>query len=383
MKRINWVAVTPNKIHKDSFWAKCEEGRMASDDIFADLFSKFSTEATKVKNLTEKPVSTAPISGGLRVINKDTAQSILILLNTLLKNVPYEQLKRDLLLVNMTALKLDTVDRIIEYIPPPEQMQRLQKLKKSGEQLMEAETFLATIGEIDGLLPRLQSISFKISFPESFQYLKHFILNSTAAGEEVRTNKKFSQILELILLVGNYMNSGLKLNRAFGYDIPFLTKITDVKDSQNRRTLMNYLVDTIERKFPDLLHFYDELSHVDRAAGVSLEFMRDNIQQMKLTCEDLNYELENRKDPQSPDDNFFMVMRVFGLRCTDQIKLLTKITNDLEKYYKEMAEYFVFEVKEYPMDKFFNDIKIFKYFFMQAVSEKSKQRGNAKKNQKQ
>jgi hypothetical protein len=51
------------------------------------------------------------------------------------------------------------------------------------------------------------------------------IVAGTAACEEVKTSKKFAQILELILLVGNYMNSGSKNGQAFGFEISFLPKV--------------------------------------------------------------------------------------------------------------------------------------------------------------
>jgi diaphanous 2 len=51
------------------------------------------------------------------------------------------------------------------------------------------------------------------------------IVGGTAACEEVKASKKFAQILELILLVGNYMNSGSKNGQAFGFEISFLPKV--------------------------------------------------------------------------------------------------------------------------------------------------------------
>lgn len=51
------------------------------------------------------------------------------------------------------------------------------------------------------------------------------IVAGTAACEEVKASKKFAQILELILLVGNYMNSGSKNGQAFGFEINFLPKV--------------------------------------------------------------------------------------------------------------------------------------------------------------
>ena len=59
------------------------------------------------------------------------------------------------------------------------------------------------------------------------QDVKPDIVAGTAACEEVKCSKKFARILELILLLGNYMNSGSKNGQAFGFEISFLTKVSN------------------------------------------------------------------------------------------------------------------------------------------------------------
>lgn len=49
----------------------------------------------------------------------------------------------------------------------------------------------------------------------------------TAACDEVKRSKKFAKVLELILLLGNYMNSGSKNAQAYGFEISFLTKVSN------------------------------------------------------------------------------------------------------------------------------------------------------------
>lgn len=52
------------------------------------------------------------------------------------------------------------------------------------------------------------------------------IVAATAACEEVKQSKKFAQMLELILLLGNIMNSGSRNGQAFGFEISFLPKVS-------------------------------------------------------------------------------------------------------------------------------------------------------------
>ena len=64
-----------------------------------------------------------------------------------------------------------------------------------------------------------------LRYEELVQDVKPDIVAGTAACEEVKDSKKFARILELILLLGNYMNSGSKNGQAFGFEISFLTKV--------------------------------------------------------------------------------------------------------------------------------------------------------------
>lgn len=73
---------------------------------------------------------------------------------------------------------------------------------------------------------------------------------------------------------------------------------------------MHYLVDTIERKFPDCLNFLEELTHVDRASRVSLENIQRTLRQMENNIKNLEQDVVNARIPQSDQDRFADVMTV-------------------------------------------------------------------------
>lgn len=245
-----------------------------------------------------------------------------------------------------------------------------------------AEKFAATLGEIKRLVPRLHSINFKLCVNDMVQDVKPDIVSGTAACEEVKTSKKFAKILELILLFGNYMNSGSKNGEAFGFEISFLTKLTNTKDLDNKQTLLHYMVETIESKFPELLNFGEELPHVERAARVSIENIQKTMHQMTTSLKNLKSDLENSKILQSPDDKFVEVMGDFSTQCSDQVEVLVKMKNKMESYYKEVGEYFAFDTNKYPMEEFFSDIKTFKELFAQAYRDNVKIREEIEKAQR-
>lgn len=79
---------------------------------------------------------------------------------------------------------------------------------------------------------------------------------------------------------------------------------------ENKTTLLHYLVETIERKSPELLTFEDELRHVDRAARVAVDSIQKALRQMDSSVRNLETDLNNCKVPQGEDDKFVQVMGV-------------------------------------------------------------------------
>lgn len=47
IKRANWQVITPAKMSEKAFWVKCKEDRLASEDIFLGLSSKFTSKPIK------------------------------------------------------------------------------------------------------------------------------------------------------------------------------------------------------------------------------------------------------------------------------------------------------------------------------------------------
>lgn len=68
-------------------------------------------------------------------------------------------------------------------------------------------------------------MSYRQHHSELVQDIKPAIIASIAACEEVKNSAKFNKILELILLLGNYMNSGTQNGQAYGFEISFLPKV--------------------------------------------------------------------------------------------------------------------------------------------------------------
>lgn len=380
LKRANWKAIMPHKLTEKSFWIKVQEDKLASPEILNGLSLKFASKPSgkKIDDVVDKSAPSKKVKD-LKVLDGKAAQNILILLNGTLKHMSYEEVKSCLLKCEGPVISDNILQGLIQYLPPPDQLKKLHFYKDQYDDLTEAEQFCITISTIKRLLPRLRSLSFMLRYEELVQDVKPDIVAGTAACEEVKDSKKFARILELILLLGNYMNSGSKNGQAFGFEISFLTKLTSTKDVDNKQTLMHYLVDTIEQKFSECLSFTEELAHVDRASRVSLENVQRTLRQMDSSIRNLEQDLSNAKIPQSDEDMFLHVMGPFAKKARESYEVLQNMFKNMDSLYTEISEFFSFDKQKYTIEEFFGDIKTFKDDFMQAQKEIIKMRETEEK----
>lgn len=91
----------------------------------------------------------------------------------------------------------------------------------------------------------------------------------------------------------------------------FIFQLSSTKDVENKTTVLHYLVDIIEKKYPELLNFADELPHLDRASKISIETIQKTMTQMRNDLKNLQTDINNCKSlPKDDDDKFEEVMTV-------------------------------------------------------------------------
>ena len=82
------------------------------------------------------------------------------------------------------------------------------------------------MSNVKRLRPRLSAILFKLQFEEQVNNIKPDIMAVSAACEEIKKSRGFSKLLELVLLMGNYMNAGSRNAQTFGFNLSSLCKVS-------------------------------------------------------------------------------------------------------------------------------------------------------------
>ncbi|XP_058398729.1 protein diaphanous homolog 1 isoform X1 [Diceros bicornis minor] len=383
LRRPNWSKFVAEDLSQDCFWTKVKEDRFENNELFAKLTLTFSaqTKTSKAKKDQEggeekKSVQKKKVKE-LKVLDSKTAQNLSIFLGSF--RMPYQEIKNVILEVNEAVLTESMIQNLIKQMPEPEQLKTLSELKDEYDDLAESEQFGVVMGTVPRLRPRLNAILFKLQFSEQVENIKPEIVSVTAACEELRKSENFSSLLELTLLVGNYMNAGSRNAGAFGFSISFLCKLRDTKSTDQKMTLLHFLAELCETKYPDVLKFPDELAHVEKASRVSAENMQKNLDQMKKQIFDVERDVQNFPAAIDEKDKFVEKMTSFVKDAQEQYNKLRMMHSNMETLYKELGEYFLFDPKKLPVEEFFMDLHNFKNMFVQAVKENQKRRETEEK----
>ncbi|XP_036826236.1 protein diaphanous homolog 1 isoform X3 [Oncorhynchus mykiss] len=368
-------------LSENSFWTKTKEDRYENNELFAKLTLAFSsqTKTSKVKKDqegVEEKKMTKKVKE-LKVLDSKSSQNLSIFLGSF--RMPYEEIKNVILEINEKLLSESMVQNLIKQLPEQETLNVLGEMKDEYEDLAEAEQFGVVMSTVKRLKPRLTAILFRLQFEEQLNNIKPDVVSVTAACEELKKSTTFSQLLQIILLVGNYMNAGSRNAKAFGFSISYLCKLRDTKTTDLKQTLLHFLADVCQEQYPDVLTFPDELVHVEKASRVSAETLQKNLVQMGCALKTLDKDLETFPPPQSDRDMFVEKMTSFVASAKEQHEKLEMMHNNMEKQYSDLGNYFVFDPRKISVEEFFGDLNNFKNMFQQAVKENAKRRESEEK----
>uniref|UniRef100_A0A8C8A5S8 Protein diaphanous homolog 2 n=1 Tax=Otus sunia TaxID=257818 RepID=A0A8C8A5S8_9STRI len=377
MKRINWSKIEPQEIAENSFWVKAEEDKFEDPELFAKLALTFGTQMKAKKAVEEseekKTVQSKKKIKELRILDGKTAQNLSIFLGSF--RLPYEEIKSIILEVDEEKLSESLIQNLVKNLPEQKELNALAELKDEYNDLAEPEQFGVVMSSVKMLRSRLNGILFRLMFEEHVNNIKPDIMAVTMACEELKKSESFSKLLELVLFLGNYMNSGSRNAQSLGFNISFLCKIRDTKSSDQKTTLLHFLAEICEENYRDILKFPDELQHVESASKVSAQTLKSNLESMNRQIQCLEKDIENFRKIQDEHDKFVEKMSISFLHSArEQYEKLSNMHNNMTKLYENLGEYFTFDPKAVSIEEFFGDLSNFRTLFLEALKENNKRR---------
>ncbi|CAF3047800.1 unnamed protein product [Rotaria sp. Silwood2] len=368
VKKVQWSKINPHTIKKDSMWVHVDEEKYVNDELFSDIRKNFASKVAP----TRQPIhDLVDKSKELRVLDAKAAQNFAIMFSQL--KAPPSVFREWMLSCDNEYLKDDFIKQLEKYLPTPEELKTLADYKNEINDLQYSEQYFCAIGDIKRLKQRLKTLLFKANYKETFEETDKAFVEVRTACDHVRHSIRFKKMLELILTVGNYMNSSAKsYEPIYGFDISFLPKLHSTKANDGRRSLLHFIVQAIENKHRDLLSFSDEFYSL--ADGIS----KISILELQKQPKEINKELKNAREEldiaknleeQIDGDKFIKSIEDFIIRADNDVSRLEQLDGEMTQAYQNLCDFLAIDPKNYSLNEFFTDLKSFCSFFSTCLQE--------------
>ncbi|XP_068117837.1 FH1/FH2 domain-containing protein 1 isoform X2 [Hyperolius riggenbachi] len=217
------------------------------------------------------------------------------------------------------AINKEGIEKILTMVPTEEEKQKIQEAQIANPDvpLGSAEQFLLTLSSISGLTSRLQLWAFKLDYETMEKEIADPLFDLKLGMEQLSKNKTFKVILASLLAVGNFLNS----TNAKGFDLSYLEKVSEVKDTVHRQTLLHHMCNIVTEKFPDTTDLYSEIAAITRSSKVDFDDLADSLVQLEKRCREswdsLKVIAKHETKPGLKNK-----MNDFLKNCTDKIVIL-------------------------------------------------------------
>ncbi|KAE8783876.1 Formin-like protein 11 [Hordeum vulgare] len=238
LKPFFWDKVTANA-NKSMVWDHLKSGSFQlSEDAIETLFGY---NADKKSGDAKKDLASKEAAQVIRILDPKKAQNLAISLKAL--SVSAEEVSCAVKEGN--ELPSDLIQTLIRWVPNTDEELRLRLYTGELSQLGSAEQFLKAIIDIPYIYERLDALLFMASLPEESSNVKQSFATLEVACEELKNSRLFLKLLEAVLKTGNRMNVGTFRGGAQAFKLDTLLKLSDVKGTDGKTTLLHFVVQEI------------------------------------------------------------------------------------------------------------------------------------------
>ncbi|NXS55046.1 FHOD1 protein, partial [Brachypteracias leptosomus] len=274
------------------FWKELKQldspvgpGRFGQATLWASL-QNVEVNAAKLEHLFESrskevPASKKAIDGKKVVVVLDPKRSNAINIGlTVLP--PVHIIKTAVLNFDEFAVNKEGIEKILTMVPTEEEKQKIQEAQLANPDLPlgSAEQFLLALSSISDLTARLQLWAFKLDYESLEQEIAEPLFDLKMGMEQLARNHTFKCILATLLAMGNFLNG----SQSRGFELGYLEKVSEVKDTVHRQSLLHHLCQMVVEKFPETTDLYSEIASITRSAKVDFDELSNSLAQLERRC---------------------------------------------------------------------------------------------------
>ncbi|ETV85708.1 hypothetical protein, variant [Aphanomyces astaci] len=273
-KKLHWVVLNKDAMHDSTLWKQPSQATLSEASVVAleRLFTK-SVHDQATKAMQSDLLTAAKSSRDLQVksislMDMKKAQNIGITLARI--KVPFEKIKDEILNMNPTVMSSMHLKALIDLWPDTQEMKAIRDFPGEPQTLGLAERFCYVMRDTPRFTEKLQCLIFKQEFLSRSHELRETILLVVRCVHQICTSDDLRDILLLVLNMGNVLNFGKDAPHAAakGFSLSSLVKLSQTKAFVGQTTLLQFLVEVVDRDAPHLAQFDEEVGLLERASRV-------------------------------------------------------------------------------------------------------------------
>ncbi|XP_065860949.1 formin-like protein 4 [Euphorbia lathyris] len=244
LKPLHWDKVNKNTDHS-MVWDKIGAGSFRVDDgLMEALFGYVATNRKTERDTNSSNDQSSSTPAKIAILDAKKSRNTAIVLKTISLS-PEEILES---LGDGRGLDSDTLEKLTRIAPSKEEEFQILKFNGDPDTLAAAESFLFHILQaIPSAFSRVNAMLFRLNYDSEVLQFKESLQTLELGCRELRNRGLFMKLLEAVLKAGNRMNEGTSRGNAQAFDLSSLQKLSDVKSTDGKTTLLNFIVEEVIR----------------------------------------------------------------------------------------------------------------------------------------
>ncbi|GFT29620.1 FH2 domain-containing protein 1 [Trichonephila clavipes] len=262
---------------------------------------------------------------------------------------------------------------LLKILPESDEIELLRSYSGDRLKLGNAEKFLLQLIELPNYKLRCEGMLLKEEFSSNMAYLEPAIGSIESTAEELKHCEALHEILYMLLVAGNFLNSGGYAGDAAGFKMMSLLKIAETRANKPGINLIHYVAQEAEQKIPNLLKFPEYLPNLEEASKLSIDNLKSEITNLNNKVSKISQQVS------TSGEDVQLQMEEFLQFAHREVMAVQKEIEGLEKIRVDMAEFLCEDLQSFKLEDCFKIFQNFCQKFKAATEENEKRRQQEKR----
>lgn len=268
----------------------------------------------------------------------------------------------------------EALSNLLKLLPSESEKESLLSHANYLNRLPLAEKFLLKLIQIPNYKLIIECLILREEFDTCISSLEPSVNLIKCAASEIETSSGLRELFLLVLMSGNFLNSGGYAGDAVGFKVMTLVKLPEIRANKPGISLIHFVAQEMEKR--NMATFYTQLPSLEEAAKTSIESLKADVDGLLSKINQISNCLTDRTVANSSyNDHFFQKMNSFIQKSKIQVLRVEKsIKCDLEEVRISLATFLCEEPSDFKLEECLKTLYTFIQGFKIALEENKRRK---------